>query len=43
MGEPFRMSIPLVSTKDDISKNFLLSGGAKGETQGWIGLLTRQP
>lgn len=29
MGKPLRMSIPLVSTKDDISKNFLLSGGEK--------------
>lgn len=29
MGEPLRMSIPLVSTKDDISKNFLLSEWAK--------------
>lgn len=29
MGEPLRMSIPLVSTNDDISKNFLLSGGRK--------------
>lgn len=27
IGELFKVSMPLVSTKDDISKNFLLSGG----------------
>lgn len=27
MGELFKVSIPLVSTNDDISKYFLLSGG----------------
>lgn len=29
MGELFRVSMPFVSTNDDISKNFLLSGGDK--------------